>query len=525
MNPGHMQHDQTSTRQRHASAESFESYQLDQLSIQEDNPQICRSQARRSSKRHKSGEISTTLLDKDAAKVAAEYYGNCFTQGVDFESAEYNAKQAHDVYKKHWLQETSHDYPIVTSVGDSFAVPRYGPLNAPTLEDDTPKKSPAGFKRDLRLQENDVIDSRINSNYYIANDYEYTVPSISRSIGGSAKETASLTLRDEMKRLESDNDRLFGNIHTLKRSTQIPFSTIDLCVRLRDDNTSFTLEERSQQNMHFELLMKDERPSFERSISNLSTAETEIHSNIKKNSDSVDKKLSFDILNQDGLHIDHTSAFEREKLKRKQIDRRGSSYQDYWENSITSDNDSKTERNDDHNDYSQIHCQGCDSKKLSTILNSPSPLLTTGVAKTLDDAKLSLIIALTVSNGDVTSKSFLSALEELTSLYRSTGLDARDCNRGNVNSSSKYIEGNWLTLSRPNYAECLGTNANNEFMYTLGRMSFDMFTPGNLVCSIGGVFNSIDVVDIREGLSSVKSIPKGLKSEVLKGDCLLRRYE
>lgn len=515
-----MQHDQTSTRQRHASTESFESYQLDQLSLQEVNPQICRRLSRSSSKRHKSGEISTSLLDKDAAKVAAEYYGNCYTQGVDFESAEYIAKQAHDVYKKHWLQESSHDYPIVTSVGDSFAVPRYGPFNAPTLEDDTLKKSPAGFKCDLRLQENEVIDHRINSNYYVANDYEYSVPPISRSIGGSAKETASLTLRDEMKRLESDNDRLFGKIHTLKRASQITSSPLDLHVRLREDNTSFTLEERSQKKMQLELLTKDERPSFESSISNLSAAETERHSNVKKNSDSIDKKLSFDSSNQDGLHLDHTSAFEREKLKRKQIDRRGSSYQDYWENSVTYDKDSQTERNDDHNEYSQFHCQGCDSKKLSTILNSPSP-----VAKTLDDAKVSLIIALTVSNGDVTSKSFLSALEELTAVYRSTGLDARDCNRENVTSSSKYIEGNWLTLSRPNYAECLGTNANNEFMYTLGRMSFDMFTPGNLVCSIGGVFNSIDVVDIHEGLSSVKSIPKGLKSEVLKGDCLLRRYE
>jgi hypothetical protein len=116
-------------------------------------------------------------------------------------------------------------------------------------------------------------------------------------------------------------------------------------------------------------------------------------------------------------------------------------------------------------------------------------------------------------------------LEQLRSLYRNTGWDARDYNRHNANSTSKYIEGNWLTLSRPNYAECLGTNANNEFMYTLGRMSFDMFSPGNLVCSIVGVFNSIDVVDIHKGFSSLKSIPKSLKNDVLNDNCLLRRYE
>jgi hypothetical protein len=513
-------HDQTSTRQQHASIESFEPFQLDQLSLQEDIPRITRRLSQSSSKRQKSGEFNPTLLDKDAAKAAAEYYGDCFIQGVDFESAEYIAKQTHDVYKKHWLQESSHDHPLVTSVGDSFAVPRYGPIHAPRLEDDITKKSPSVFEPDFNSKENKIIDPRINSNYYTVNDNEYTVPPMSRSIGGSAKETASLTLRHEMKRLESDNERFFRNINT-----QITSSPVDSNDRLRKDNTSFTLEERSKKKRQLDLLSDDERPVFENSLSNISTAETERHSNVKSNDTFITKNISFNMKNKNGLRLDHATAFEREKIKRKQMERRGSSYQDYWDNGLTSDNDSQSESKDEYNEYSQPHYIGCDDEKLTAILKSPSPPPTTGVAKTLDDAKVALLLALTVSSGDVTSKSFLSALEQLRSLYQKTGWDARYYNRENANSSSKYIEGNWLTLSRPNYAECLGTNANNEFMYTLGRMSFDMFSPGNLVCSIGGVFNSIDVVDINQGLSSLKSIPKGLKSEVLKGDCLLRRYE
>jgi hypothetical protein len=526
MNAEHMHHDPTSTRQQYLSVGSFDSFQLDQLSLQEVMPQMSsyRNLSNSPSKRYKSGEFSPTLLDKDAAKAAAEYYGDCFTQGVDFESAEYIAKQAHDVYKKHWLQDSSLDYPMVTSVGDSFAVPRYGPLNAPTLEDGTPNASQAVFEHNLHRQENEVIDPRINSNYYTVNDYEYTGPSMPKNIGGSAKETASVTLRDEMKRLEYDNE-LFFRRHNFPHATQITTSPVDANDRLRIDNISFTLEERSKRKRQLELLTEVEMPVLNCSQSSFSTAETEWHSNVKINDRVYARDFSFNTKNTNEVHLEHMTAFEREKVKRKQIERRGSSYQDYWEDGLVSDNDSQSDIKEDYNEYSQHHYLGCDDTKLTAILTSPSPPPPTGAAKTIDDAKSALIIALTVSSGDVTSKSFLSALEQLRSLYRNTGWDARDYNRHNANSTSKYIEGNWLTLSRPNYAECLGANANNEFMYTLGRMSFDMFSPGNLVCSIVGVFNSIDVVDIHKGFSSLKSIPKSLKNDVLNDNCLLRRYE
>lgn len=524
MNAEHIHHDQTSTRQQFASVGSFDSFQLDQLSLQDDSPHTssCRNLSNSPSKRYKSGEFSPTLLDKKAAKTAAEYYGDCFTQGVDFESAEYIAKQAHDVYKKHWLQDSSLDYPMVTSLGDSIAVPRYGPLNAPKLEDGSPNASQYVFGHNLRLQENKVIDPRINSNYYTVKDYEYTGPSMPRNIGGSAKETASVTLHDEMKRLEYENE-LFFRSHNFKRANQITSSPVDANGRLRNDNLSFTLEERSKRKRQLELPQEMESSVLNCSQSSFSTAETEWHSNVKRNDRVYIREIS--LKNKNEIHLEHMTAFEREKIKRKQLDRRGSSYQDYWDDGFVSDNDSQSDIEEDYNECSQHHYLGCDDTKLTAILTSPSPPPTTGVAKTIDDAKGALIIALTVSSGDVTSKSFLSALEQLRSIYRNTGWDARDYNRQNANLTSKYIEGNWLSLSRPNYTECLGTNANNEFMYTLGRMSFDMFTPGNLVCSIGAVFNSIDVIDIHKGYSSLKSVPKSLKNDILNDNCLLRRYE
>lgn len=157
-------------------------------------------------------------------------------------------------------------------------------------------------------------------------------------------------------------------------------------------------------------------------------------------------------------------------------------------------------------------------KKKNAIMSSiESPLERT--VKHIDNAKLEVIRSLAISGGDVTNKTFLFALEQLRALYLMTEL-------ANLNltdtSKSKGQDGNWLLLSRPNYAECLGTNSAGEYMYTLGRMSFDMFTPGSLVCSISGVFNSIEVVKDK---SSLRSIPKKLKDDIGKADCALRRYD
>mmetsp|Transcript_39990 Transcript_39990/g.83640 ORF Transcript_39990/g.83640 Transcript_39990/m.83640 type:complete len:300 (+) Transcript_39990:6399-7298(+) len=67
-------------------------------------------------------------------------------------------------------------------------------------------------------------------------------------------------------------------------------------------------------------------------------------------------------------------------------------------------------------------------------------------------------------------------------------------------------------MSRPNYVECLGQNSENDFLYTLGRMSFDMFRPGNLVCSVQSTHNTIKIVGEREELP--ECVPKSLKEEV-----------
>ena len=146
-----------------------------------------------------------------------------------------------------------------------------------------------------------------------------------------------------------------------------------------------------------------------------------------------------------------------------------------------------------------------------------------------------LVDALQSVQGDVTTKRFMSSLEVLTRFYKASGRDAR-ANPWNVGgpAGADILEGSWLNISRPNYVECLGQNAENDFMYTLGRMSFDMFQPSNLICSVQSTHNTIKMIGEREELPAC--VPNSLKNEVASlcnssdGDSaskrpLLRSYE
>jgi len=62
-------------------------------------------------------------------------------------------------------------------------------------------------------------------------------------------------------------------------------------------------------------------------------------------------------------------------------------------------------------------------------------------------------------------------------------------------------------------------------MYTMGRMSFDMFTPGNLICSIQGIFNNITTLDMKKDHHLLKSVPRSLREEIDSGKSVLRSYE
>jgi hypothetical protein len=96
----------------------------------------------------------------------------------------------------------------------------------------------------------------------------------------------------------------------------------------------------------------------------------------------------------------------------------------------------------------------------------------------IQEVKKRLFREIASSGGDTATAGFQAALDMLTKLYDPTKFDARKKpSRSSTRSSIQkdqplQLEGMWITLSRTNFSECLGQNPMDEYMYTLGRMSF-----------------------------------------------------
>ena len=131
-----------------------------------------------------------------------------------------------------------------------------------------------------------------------------------------------------------------------------------------------------------------------------------------------------------------------------------------------------------------------DDQSLSSLLpqslKNPPNVVTNDPSLPL---KAALVADLQATGGDVTTPVVLSCLGQLHALYCERMCDARWSRR----SETFDGDGTWLTLSKPTFSECLGRNAQGRNLYTLGRLSFDMFRPTQLKCSVNGIFNSVSL--------------------------------
>jgi hypothetical protein len=83
------------------------------------------------------------------------------------------------------------------------------------------------------------------------------------------------------------------------------------------------------------------------------------------------------------------------------------------------------------------------------------------------------------------------------------------------NSCTKSFKSKLATLnsSKPTYIDVKGRSGVGQYMYLLGGMSFDMFRPAGLVCSLQGTFNTIHAIDPKSEELPV-FIPRSLRKEV-----------
>jgi len=137
----------------------------------------------------------------------------------------------------------------------------------------------------------------------------------------------------------------------------------------------------------------------------------------------------------------------------------------------------------------------------------------------VEKARDDVLHALAVTKGDVDSDKFKGTVDPLEKYFSELDLDTRPQAVG-----TDSIDGMWLTLSKPNFFGCLGENDNGDPMYTLGRMSFDMFSPTNLVCSLQGNFNPVEIVNGEDRKAMLDLVPKSLREEVETGETVLRTY-
>lgn len=146
-------------------------------------------------------------------------------------------------------------------------------------------------------------------------------------------------------------------------------------------------------------------------------------------------------------------------------------------------------------------------------------------SQSVHQTKMRLLHELAVDHGDTQAHGFRQTLKELTDLHTLADWDARDDpNLGGMSTDRPILEGTWIALSKPNFQGCLGQNSHGEYLYSLGRMSWDMFCPTDLVCSIQGSFNQVEVIPLRDRVELVEAAPKSLSKEIKDGDTVLRSY-
>jgi hypothetical protein len=137
--------------------------------------------------------------------------------------------------------------------------------------------------------------------------------------------------------------------------------------------------------------------------------------------------------------------------------------------------------------------------------------------------KGAMITELNANGGDTSSPNFLACLDILKSFYAYRGWDARWTG---TTSPPFAFDGTWLTMSKPTYSECQGLSEDGDYVYSLGRLAFDMFRPTNLICSLQGVYNTVGLPHESEK-NRPRSCPFRLHNavNVKPGSPSVRNYE
>ena len=113
-------------------------------------------------------------------------------------------------------------------------------------------------------------------------------------------------------------------------------------------------------------------------------------------------------------------------------------------------------------------------------MNVPMQRSLTDREALIETAKQNLKRELLDNNGSTASPKVLESIEKLHKLNPTT-----HC------ASSSFLVGTFITLTAPNFPANVGIDSNGNFQYTLGRLTFDLLHPNNLVCSIQNIYQPV----------------------------------
>lgn len=469
------------------------------------------SKSRRS---HRDKRDKNKHIQEAAAETAALYYGECYVEGVGGSVADRAAVESHEQYKKWWLQNFNTGH-VVSSVGDAHVIPRYNKNNPPsdTTSDASanntatdPHKDEGGKDLDevssnsynnlMTIPDETVIETS-GKNYYSVTDFEYDQNNWT-VIGGSANAAATEALRNDFNVVSSQQSTPHINNYDERRKIVSTETNYEEHLIAHEQNLLERID-RSQgaSNPPPELRsipmnennnpIQSEISDLDKKVSSSGTTRKKRHRQKSLDYENLSSFFSLERPSASTSPQDANDRKEKQNSRKEQheISRKESTYSDYETLNLPRSHSSSffheasatmrrlssgrfsTNHFTKNSSFTQDPLIPSDNDEASAILTSMAPPKER-TAKHVDNAKLSLLHALAVSGGDVTSKQFLFALEQLRTLYNVTDWDARDCHNLHRSTSQKTIEGMWLNLSRPHFNECIGKNSTGEYVSYFG---------------------------------------------------------
>ena len=136
----------------------------------------------------------------------------------------------------------------------------------------------------------------------------------------------------------------------------------------------------------------------------------------------------------------------------------------------------------------------------------------------IKSAKIQLLTILKEHNGNTKHPEVLVAIDNLTNLWRNSK-DESVLEISTSPANSAAVNGDWISISAPPYPGRKIKKTQDQqqadlcYQYTLGRLSFNIFQPKELLCTINSITNAIHTVE--SGHEELGDVTYNIETDVI----------